>query len=912
MRQFIVGQRWISESEPELGLGVIVEVESKTLTCFFPASKADRKYGFNTAPLRRIKFVLGDEIKTQSGEVFILNEIEEVKGLLVYKGDGISISETQLADTLTFSKPEERLFAGSIDSSELFKLRYDVLLNQRKNYLSSSRGFLGPKLSVIPHQMFVAKEVAERSRPRVLLADEVGLGKTIEAGLIIHHLILTGKIERVLIVVPDSLVYQWFVEMLRKFQLTFKTINHDSGLTKNDRPFDDGQLFISSLKYILKEDWLMEQAIESKWDMLIVDEAHQLKWTPQNSSVEYDFISVLAKQTNGVLLLSGTPEILGLAGHYARLHLLDPNRFHDFSHFIEETTEYKSISKLAQKLLKKESLDEKDKKKLKDKYHVDTDKNEREECLKMLVDRHGTGRVYFRNTRKTMALFQEFFPKRILHSYPFELKDVKGAEKSKMVIKVKWLADFLNKRKGEKTLLICHEKELVLELEKKLKELTTAQIAYFHSGMNLMNRDRQAAFFADPEGADILLSTEIGSEGRNFEFARNLILFDIPKLPDLLEQRIGRLDRIGQKNNIEIHVPFFKQSSEEVLFRWYHEGLNAFESSPKGGTELYVSVREELASSLLSADTEVFDEEKLKTLIDKTKILHSQIEEKLEEGQDKLIELNSFNHKRAQEFVDQIKEIDNSSDLKNFMLNLFNQLGVDVEDMNDPDTFFIRPGDNMYLPHFPSLPNEGLLISFKRDKVQKREDMTFLTWDHPMVLGIMDFVSSKEMGNSTIVNWKTPTKESFLFEGFYLLRCVADKKLQAEKWFPPTPIRVLLNVKLEEITSKMPKKLIDDNTLTLSQEKKSQMGEIPKDFIKSCIKKGKESCIPRAKQYKDKFLLEMKCSLDQEISRLEALKKINPTVSDTEILLLKHQKNALTKCMEAAELSLDSLRIILN
>jgi ATP-dependent helicase HepA len=246
------------------------------------------------------------------------------------------------------------------------------------------------------------------------------------------------------------------------------------------------------------------------------------------------------------------------------------------------------------------------------------------------------------------------------------------------------------------------------------------------------------------------------------------------------------------------------------------------------------------------------------------------------------------------------------------MLTIFNQLGVETEDMNDPDTFFIRPSDNMYLPHFPGLDNEGMTITFKRENALKREDMTFLTWDHPMVLGIMDFISSKEMGNASFVSWKNPSKENFLFEGFFLLHSVADKKLQLQKFFPPTPLRVLLNGQFSDLTQKIPKKFIDESTETLSQEKRSQLKEIPKEFLKECIKKGRELCLARAKQYKDKFRDEMLSHMNGEIQRLEALRKINPTVSETEILLLKFNRDSMLKAMDKAELSLDSLRIILN
>lgn len=910
MKQFIIGQRWISESEPELGLGVIVEVEAKTVTCFFPASKVDRRYGLQTAPLRRIRFVEGDEVKAQDGTSFIVESTTEDKGIVTYLGDGKSLSESLLADTLSFSKPEERLFAGNIDSNELFKLRYDVLLNQRKLFISPVRGFMGPRLNIIPHQQFVASEVTKRTRPRVLLADEVGLGKTIEAGLILHHLILTGRVERCLILVPDSLVYQWFVEMLKKFQLTFQTINHDTKLEKGDRPFDDGQLFVASLKYLMREDWLLEQAMESKWDLLVVDEAHQLRWSPDNSSMEYDFVAAIAKSTPGVLLLSGTPEILGLAGHYARLHLLDSNRFHDFNQFVEETTQYKPISDLANKLIKGTALSADDKKVLKSKVGVDVeDKNK---ALQMLVDRHGTGRVYFRNTRKTMATYAEFFPKRIFTSYPIKQSKGKNAEKKIFEQKAEWLAGFVEQHKADKILLICHDKEVVIDLEKSLKERTTAKIAFFHSGMNLMNRDRQAAYFADPEGANILLSTEIGSEGRNFEFARHLILFDLPKLPDLLEQRIGRLDRIGQKNDIQIHVPYLEKSADELLMKWYHEGFNAFQSSPRGGTELYATVRADLLSLIQKAEEGEYPEKECSKFLKETQGLHQEIEKKLEEGQDQLVEINSFNHDKAMAFVKELKAVDESADLRDFMVTLWNQLGVDTEDMNDAYTFFIRPGDNMYLPHFPGLEGDGMTVTFKRENATKFDDMTFLTWDHPMVIGIMDFISSKEMGNATMASWKTPSKEQFLFEGYFVLNAVADKKLQMQKWFPPTPLRVLLNAQMQDVTQKLPKKFIDENVESLDQERRAQMKDLPKDFIKECIKKGKELCIPRAKQYKEKFKEDMLKFMNSEIERLEALRKVNPTVSETEILLLRFNRDNMAKAMDKAELSMDSLRIIIS
>lgn len=912
MKTFIVGQRWISESEPELGLGLIIEVESKTLNVLFPAGNVERRYGTQTAPLRRLNFQAGDEIRLQDNSVHKVESVLEEGGLFTYivEGDG-KYPEVFLSPTLSLSRPEERLFAGSIDSNELFKLRYDVMLNQRKLFISPVRGFLGARVSLIPHQFYVAREVSERPRPRVMLADEVGLGKTIEAGLILNRLILTGQAQRALIIVPDSLVYQWFVEMLKKFGLSFKTINQEAKLQEEINPFEEGQLFIASLSYLMQTPWLKTAALDSDWDMLIVDEAHQLRWSPEKESVEYGLVKTLSQKSEGLILLSATPEILGLSGHFARLQLLDPQRFHDYNAFLEETMGYQEISSIAKFLDGEKKLTDKLVKRLEKLGLTNpTTPEERKKTLMDLLDRHGTGRVYFRNTRKRMASFAEFFPKRILHAAPLKAASGKSADRKDFQTKLEWLADHLGVTKGDKTLLLCHDKDLVVMLETSLKVKSPAKVAAFHSEMPLLQRDRAAAWFADPEGAQLLLSTEIGSEGRNFEFAKHLVLFDLPKLPDLLEQRIGRLDRIGQKNDIHIHVPYLEDTPDELLFNWYHEGVEAFTTSPRGASELYATVRDDLVPLYHKAQEGNIPEKELKALIDRTKAEHQLIEEKLEDGQDRLVELNSYNEVKAMGFVSELKATDGSNELRDFMLALYERLGIDVEDL-DGEIYFVRPGDNMYVPHFPGLPHEGISVTFLRPTALRRDDVLFLTWDHPMVLGAMELVQTKEMGNVTVATWEHKAREPFLFEGFYVLNCVADRKLQIEKWFPPTPLRILLNGKGQDLTTKISKRQLEDDIVNLPQEKRAQLREIPRDFVKDCLKKGKEGVLSRAKQYKTKFLDEMTAQMDAEIIRLKHLREVNPTVSLDEIKALESTKKGLIEAMNQAEISLDSFRLVL-
>ena len=198
-------------------------------------------------------------------------------------------------------------------------------------------------MQLLPHQFYIASQVANRHAPRVLLADEVGLGKTVEAGLILHQQLITNRAERILIIVPDSLVHQWLVEMLRRFNLMFTILDEnrclaiedkmpdiDLDLLENDEipeemlevnPFESSQLILCSLDFLTKNLLRVEQAESASWDLLIVDEAHHLEWSETQPSLQYQLIETLAKRTAGLLLLTATPEQLGVEGHFARLRL---------------------------------------------------------------------------------------------------------------------------------------------------------------------------------------------------------------------------------------------------------------------------------------------------------------------------------------------------------------------------------------------------------------------------------------------------------------------------------------------------------------------------------------------------------------------------------------------------------------
>ncbi|OYW91601.1 MAG: RNA polymerase-binding ATPase, partial [Alishewanella sp. 32-51-5] len=288
--RFALGQRWISDAESDLGLGTVIAIEGRMLTLLFPASGDTRHYAQQEAPLTRVSFNSGDEVKSAEGFSMLVQEVTEQQQLLSYhgvrtdNGETVVLRETFLDHFLSFNKPQDRLFAGQIDRFEYFPLRYQSWQQQQQLQQSPLRGLAGGRVSLIPHQLYIASEVAQRHAPRVLLADEVGLGKTIEAGLILHQQLLTGLASRVLIVVPESLQHQWLVEMLRRFNLRFSIFDEErcqQAQLDADNPFDTEQLVLCSLEFLTKKKSWHEQAVSSHWDILVVDEAHHLHWQPE-------------------------------------------------------------------------------------------------------------------------------------------------------------------------------------------------------------------------------------------------------------------------------------------------------------------------------------------------------------------------------------------------------------------------------------------------------------------------------------------------------------------------------------------------------------------------------------------------------------------------------------------------------
>ena len=363
--EFLVGQRWISHSETQLGLGIVTETGHRQVKIIFPATGEHRIYAANSAPLSRITYKPGDTVADNNDHSYQVTDLHIDDGLIIYSvtdehGINKEIHEIDLNSYVQFTSPQQRLFSGQLDKNESYILRIKTLVHLNRLQNSYVRGLHGSRTDLIPHQVYIANTVARRHAPRVLLAEEVGLGKTIEAGMILHYQVHTGITRRVLIIVPDSLVHQWLVEMLRRFNLSFSVFDQDrfDALQTDNQinPFESEQLIICPLSLISNEKAIQACAVATFWDMIIVDEAHHLQWHEYDSSPEYRSIEALANRCESLLLLTATPEQLGLDSHFARLRLLDPARFHSFEDFKHEQSEYQKLNSLVQSLIRQDKL----------------------------------------------------------------------------------------------------------------------------------------------------------------------------------------------------------------------------------------------------------------------------------------------------------------------------------------------------------------------------------------------------------------------------------------------------------------------------------------------------------------------------------------------------------------------------
>lgn len=484
-------------------------------------------------------------------------------------------------------------------------------------------------LSPLPHQLDTAHKVLFQMSGRAILADEVGLGKTIEAGLILKEYILRGLVSSVLILVPASLVLQWVRELNSKFGI--------SAIAQKKLYSWDNQIVVASMD-TAKRDPHKEVLLNNEYDMLIIDEAHKLK---NKKTTNYLFVQQLRKKY--CLLLTATPVQNDLGELFNLITLLKPGQLGNQSDFATNFVVDKRLPK-------------------------NEDQLKGELAKVMIRNRRGEGPVKFTKRKvRNIPLTLSNEEKVLYDGVTAFVKDQyqeSGGNLSSMLSLVTLQREVCSSRDAVFLTLVNLLKKLppdspkrdrmmdLLQMIRSVKTNTKAEttisliqemnekvivfteyratqeylLQYFRDhglmcvpysgGMNRGKKDWMMDLFRGR--AQVMIATEAGGEGINLQFCHHMINFDLPWNPMRVEQRIGRVHRLGQENDVMIYNLSTQGTIEEHILHLLHEKINMFEMVI-GGLDVILErfeKKESLEKSLYKIILEAGNDEELRNKVD--------------------------------------------------------------------------------------------------------------------------------------------------------------------------------------------------------------------------------------------------------------------------------------------------------
>lgn len=982
MRIFKPGQRFVSQSEPDLGLGIVSEVQGRTVKFLFPLVGQVRLYRTDNAPVDRFVLQAGETAKSEKGVSFVVESVREAADLVIYVGRGgremkeSDLTSKQMARPSDLFRALSRIGAPNSNgdshdvSAKAFDRRRRAMELLCKWLSSPVRGMIGPRVSMIPHQYYLCYRACSTSTlPRLMLSDEVGLGKTIEAGMIWHALKARNRVNRTLIIVPETLKHQWMVEMKRRFNQLFTLVDEGFirglfvGVAKDEtkpNPFMQSNDIIVSIEFLMGQPALIEDLLKCTWDMTIIDEAHHLVCEDGFTSHEYMLANAVLAKSKGVLLLTGTPLQLHPESQFNRLKMLDPARFADYNAFIKDQEAYRKLvndlSKLPTDPNHQMSWDDlydcvPKNSKIRPWLEQENSKSMTAgEWMRRIVDAMGTGSVVFRNTRKGVG----GFPKRVLDEIPLEpnltyrdmvetaaednleastdiqengLLCTRYSDAWALDERFVWLKGFLKEHRNDKILLICESIEVVLALESLLTEfLGAGAFSMFHENMTIMARDKAAANFSKPNGANLLIASEIGSEGRNFQFSHHLILFDLPLDAALVEQRIGRLDRIGQTKDIVVHVPYVKGSGQEVMFRWYNEGLNAFGAPLMSGGELFLKYTDSLIEALADPrhSLKTFVEEVIPQVRKDCETMRKNIEK----GRDRLLEFNSRNPEKAGEIIDEIERIDAQTELRELMLESLHARGLDIDRSAIEGCSVVTQGPQIEEGTIAGMPSRGLVaaqseeeeqgsdnicltVTFDRNVAMVHDEVDFLSLEHPLAQGTIDFETGANHGVVACCIWPNSGLHGLMMQYNFAVELPVPEEWGVSDLVGPLYVSALVDASgmdRSDCLESLAKAELRD--VDVPQGNKAVDATL-RFFAKEGLAKARQTVSVPAKEYAEKAADLVETRSEQEYQRMNHLLTMRGKAAGNTVLQqMRKNVGDRRKVVANPQLRLDAIRLL--
>lgn len=871
--------RW--PSAPGSPIGVVIEVDGPRLKVRFDGESETKIFNSRAGVLERVPLT-GMVRRASSGSIGLLSEQTTAappRWQVIIDGRLMTVAEADLRPHV-LDDPHSRIVEGRFGSARQFALavtarRYEI--EQLTNDLVS----LGEsRVDIKPHQVSVVHRVVTNYPHRFLLCDEVGLGKTIEAGMVLKELRARGSAERALVIVPPNLVRQWQFELKSKFNEAFSVINSDTVKYLRNTQRTDENPFLLYDSVIVSSAWVAtpkwaQLAAEASWDMVIVDEAHHARVRRSGKRREEtrlyrvvrDLASPDAFSKRSALFLTATPMQLDSGELYSLIELLDPALFPTEEHFNAhraalpglsrlvhdlsesgfplpdqeselvigrvaewlEIDEFEadvrlrggadSIAALCAELSARHLLSEiliRNRKKVvggfmprqAHRWQVELTKEERValEAVEVFV-REGYARAERTNDSAVgfvMVIFQKLMassiralrmsldrrrerleqraaaPKlgkqaravvadmeELLEDDQFVstlLSEVAAAD-TEEAAELKELVELLDAVPTDskadtlvvqleelkvldstaKVLLFTEFRETQTYLQSRL-EAVGWDVQVFHGQLKPEAKDASVEAFKNSTQPSVLLSTEAGGEGRNFQFCHLLVNYDLPWNPMRVEQRIGRVDRIGQAEVVQVFNLWVKGTVEERILDVLERRINIFEETVGGLDPILGDAERDLTRIFqLSGDERDRALQRFEEQIEKKITQARAAEEKL---RDFIMETKSYSKEIAFTIAGEASPI-SASDQELFVSRLLADVKTHLN-RNLDGTFEITFHEP-FVSDFPQHSKEGgrkRIVALRPDVQPDSEHVEYLALGHPVVDDLIARVTSPSYAGS--------------------------------------------------------------------------------------------------------------------------------------------------------------------
>ncbi|AMY07904.1 RNA polymerase-associated protein RapA [Luteitalea pratensis] len=647
----------------------------------------------------------------------------------------------------------ERLAAGEIDDTADVLTRLDVLRLLATREAGGLGSFLGGRVRLFPHQLHVAERATARLPVRWLLADEVGLGKTIEAALIMNRLLHTQKIERCLVIVPEALTVQWLGELWRKYHQVFTLLDpprladvaRDFGAGFN--PFDVHRRAVLALETLVSRPELGAQAVSAGIDLLVIDEAQRLRRPPGHpGEPAYRAVAPIAALGRHLLLLSATPLEDDAHGFFRLLQLLRPD---EFPEGLDVEARLQSGVPLPPCTSSTRRVDIGG---LPPRAPLPVDLPAHEQGAAGMpddgappIDLASHARLAYAQGTRNDALARRRALDRIRRALASgaALRAVLGPDE----IALRQQADTMDRtdprlmwllrqaplwrRANEKTLVFVAHRETLEMLRDALSARAQLASGVFHEDLSAARRDTEVARFRADDGPSLLVSTEAGGEGRNFEFCQRLVLYDLPWAPSTVEQRIGRLDRIGRR--IPVDVVYFRPAAGigADVVRLF-ERLGLFRAPMAGVEPQLAQVEDALDAVALDPDASLSDAQ-IDQLIAAAEAARSRI-------QDAAYQQLHRDPYQADLGPSILARIPAGLDalMEQVVVNAASRLGFRVEQVRGRRAYAIEFGNEALIDSLPGVAGGSSFVgTFDRDYAVEDEAIDFFASGHALVEGLL-------------------------------------------------------------------------------------------------------------------------------------------------------------------------------